>query len=522
MPYWLIVAVHTVSAFFPFAILVMSIYLRRAPRSLYFSYMALCLFVFTLGYLFEITASSLDTALVAARVQYVGAPFIAPMLLLFTLEFCGFKIRPAAVAGVMAIPAAAMVLMQTYPLHGLYYSDAVFLAAANPPHLAVTGAVFYYIFFGYTYTLTTISFIIALYHYKKGDAVFRKQAAIMIAASIIPVACNGISVLHILPVAFDLTSLSFTVTCAMLAYVIFKHGLYRIAPVARARIVETMKDGYVLIDMQGLFIDANDAAKKIAPIFKTASIGAKISELPGVPWLNGKTGPETNEFSVENPSGGRTYYRTSETLIQLQNKDVGRCVMIYDITESRRLLEEVRTLAERDSLTGLANRGTLYRTGELMFAGMRQSGGSACALMMDLDYFKNINDRYGHIVGDEVLKKITDTLGLRFRSGDLFGRYGGEELCAFLINAGEAEIIRVAQSLRESVEKLGFTGGGESFRVTISIGVSVYDAGRHDSFESMLADADTALYKAKHDGRNRVALFEPGRNAIAWTGAATK
>ena len=513
MPYWLIVAVHTMSAVFPFAILVMSIYLRRAPRSLYFSYMSLCLFVFSLGYLFEITSSSLETALVAARVQYVGIPFIAPMLLLFTLEFCGFKIRPSAVVGVMAIPAAAMALMQTYPLHTLYYRDAVFSAASNPPHLEVTGALFYYIFFGYTYTLTTISFIIALYHYKKGDSVFRKQAAIMIAASIIPVACNGISVLRIFPVSFDLTSLSFTVTCIMLAYVIFKHGLYRIAPVARERIVETMNDGYILVDMQGLFIDANDAAKKIVPVFKKAVIGARISELAGVPWANGKTGLHTNEFSVENPSGARTYYRTSETLIQLQNKDVGRCIMIYDITESRQLLEDVRTLAERDSLTGLVNRGTLYRTGELMFAGMQQSGDSACALMMDLDYFKNINDIYGHIVGDEVLQQIADTLNSRFRSGDLFGRYGGEELCAFLINADKTEIIRVAQSLRESVERLSFTGGGESFHVTISIGISVYDGSRHHSFESMLADADTALYKAKHDGRNRVALFGSGCSA---------
>ena len=508
MPHWFILAVYTLSVILPIMVLIISIYLRRAQRSLYFSYMALAIFVFTLGYLFEITASSERTALMATRVQYIGIPFISPLLMLFILEYCGFKLNRSLVISMLVVPVTSMLLMVTYPFQTLYYRSVEFVTNSSISHLNVVGTPLYYIFFIYTYGIAFVSLSFTIYFYKKGDTVFKRQSIILMGCTLPPLINNIVRICGLTFSELDLTPIMFSITCILLVYVITKHGMYRIAPIAREQIVETMRDGFVLTDMQDLFIDANEAAIKIVPVLAKASVGMKMDSLDGIPWRNEKRSFGKYEFSVEDPSGTQTFYRTSETIIQIDNRKVGRSIMIYDVTESRHLLDEVRMLAELDALTGLVNRGTLFNSGNSMFAKLLQTGGSGSILMMDLDHFKLINDKYGHIMGDEVLKRITQALSARFRNDDLFARYGGEELCAFLINTNRHNVIRIAESLRTNVENLHFQCGEDCFQVTISIGISNYDLSRHHTFSDLLADADVALYRAKESGRNRAVLFE--------------
>ena len=489
----------------PLGILALSVYLRRAPRSLYFSYMLLSVFVFTLGYIFEITAPTLEAAMIAARVQYMGIPFISPLLVLFIMEYCGYTVSKKTVVSALAVPLAALVLMQTYPLQTLFYSEVAFDTSGVLPHLVVTGGVFYYIFFFFQYVVIVAALGIVLYHCQKGDAVFIKQSYLLLAATLAPFISNFLGFFGVSLYGLDTTPLFFTVTCLLLACLIFMLGMYRVAPIVREQIVETMSDGFVLVNMQNHFIDANQAAKNLLPSLAGAGTGTKMSEVKGIPWVAANKEADRFEFSIEQAGGGQKHYRLSETVIRYQGRDAGRSIMIYDITESRRLLDEVSMLAERDALTGQYNRHTLRRTGEELFNTIEQAGGEACLLMMDLDSFKDVNDAHGHLAGDEVLKTVSGTLVAHLQKGDLFARYGGEEFCALMPGTNEEDTRRIAEDMRRSVEGLVFESEQGAFRITISIGFAAYNSETHSSFTALMADADTALYTAKGRGKNCVA-----------------
>lgn len=130
-------------------------------------------------------------------------------------------------------------------------------------------------------------------------------------------------------------------------------------------------------------------------------------------------------------------------------------------------------------------------------------------LMIDIDRFKRFNDTYGHQVGDRVLADIACILKKSVRSGDLVARYGGEEFAIILHYVNHANALNVAQRLRHEVENLDFLIEEKRVKVTISIGLAVWEVGTHK--EELINQADQALYRAKRKGRNRVCVFESSK-----------
>ena len=505
--YNILIMLYVISIFVSLAMLYMSIFVRRAPKSIYFSYMALAIFLFALGYYFEIVAGSYEVALIAAKIQYLGIPFIVPFLFLFVFEYCvKVKLKKRIIMAVLIPPVIVALLVMSWPWSDIFYKDLVYDTSGVIPRLIVTGGIPYIIFFAYTYVLAIASAVIVAYYRKRGDDIFKRQTSALIIGTLIPSIGNAVNVLKLSDMGFDITPMLLSVTCMLLGYSIFRRGLYMIEPLAQEQIMENMSDGFILVDMQGKFIDANAAAKRLFPKLKAISPGAEMSIFDNITQANDGS-IEGREFTLTEDDGVKSHYRTSQYYIENNSKPIGRCVMVYDITEAKERLDEVSQLAEHDSLTGLINRGTLYRKGKVLFAQFELKS-NAAVLMMDIDFFKNINDTYGHLNGDEVLKKVSEALAARFRSTDIVGRYGGEEFCAFLPQISGEAAMGLAEKLRAGIEKLDLILDGEKVNITISIGVAIYDSSRHKNFEAMLSDADTALYEAKKSGRNCVKRFE--------------
>ncbi len=168
--------------------------------------------------------------------------------------------------------------------------------------------------------------------------------------------------------------------------------------------------------------------------------------------------------------------------------------MIYYI----RLAEES---AVKDFLTGLYNRKYLYEAGHKLYENTKREGLSIVIAMMDIDYFKKINDRYGHEAGDKALKMLGALLNEEFRGSDIVTRYGGEEFCVILTNTEKKSAEKVMNKIRKKVEKMLIQFHNISFRMTLSVGLNADTAG---SFDQMISLADEKLYQAKHEGRNRV------------------
>ena len=166
---------------------------------------------------------------------------------------------------------------------------------------------------------------------------------------------------------------------------------------------------------------------------------------------------------------------------------------------------ELQLLATQDAATGLFNRRYLMETGEHELARTRRYGSPMALLMLDVDHFKQVNDTWGHPVGDRVLQGVAQVMKAMVRDQDTVGRLGGEEFAVLLPETDRAGVLTIAERMRATVEAtpLALAADGTPVRVTVSIGVTEAHAG-NDSFEEAMARADRALYQAKGSGRNRV------------------
>jgi len=509
MTYNILLTSYALSTIASLAMLVVSIYARSAPKSLYFSVLILAIFIFNIGYVFEVTATSLKTAFIATQVQYCGGPFIAPLVLLFVCEYCGIKIRMRSILLLLVIPAATCLLVLTWPLNGIFYTSVEFLSDSPVQRLVLQHSIYYYINQVYNVILPLTADVILIYNFFQRDKVFKKQSVMIILATVLPLLCIVfIRIVGAVGLDYDPTPIFLGLTCLLLGFSFLKFGLYRVAPIAREQIVESMSDGFVIIDNQGNFIDANIAAKRILPQLAMASAGIKMSEIEEIAWLSENDDSRDNEFSISEPDGSNKHYKLSETQIFKENRVIGRCIMFFDITNTKKLLDEVSLLAELDTLTGLMNRRSFFNNAEHLLEKLIESGDSACMMMMDVDFFKGVNDTYGHPKGDEVLKAIAEVLSSRLRNTDLIARYGGEEFCAFLPNITEQSAIYIAEQLRKRAQELVFSANESTFSITISIGLAFYDPSRHLTLDPFLSDADVALYDAKRSGRNMIRVMK--------------
>lgn len=199
---------------------------------------------------------------------------------------------------------------------------------------------------------------------------------------------------------------------------------------------------------------------------------------------------------------------------------VGRCNLIawYGSSLRARLrlrntqlaesVARVAQLAHYDTLTGVLNRGSLLK---LLDKELLSKGGALCLALLDLDHFKEVNDRYGHLVGDRVLERFASQARLFVRDGDLIGRYGGEEFVIVFRNTDCDEAHAGVERIRSAIAVLDWSDLAPGIRLTVSAGFTEYRDG--ESAIELLRRADTAMYAAKHQGRNRSLRFDVSHDA---------
>lgn len=194
--------------------------------------------------------------------------------------------------------------------------------------------------------------------------------------------------------------------------------------------------------------------------------------------------------------GGSDYvtkpYRSKELLARVRIQ-----------VEYRRAMDELRTMAVTDALTGLANRRAFFTDGMRLLNEARARALPLAAMMLDIDFFKRVNDQYGHARGDEVLKRVADALRAHTGARDLCARVGGEEFALLVILPKDTQAMAHAERLRRHLEGLVIDTNRGPLSVTVSIGVCALTAAC-DGLDTLLARADDRLYAAKRGGRNRV------------------
>jgi diguanylate cyclase (GGDEF)-like protein/PAS domain S-box-containing protein len=206
--------------------------------------------------------------------------------------------------------------------------------------------------------------------------------------------------------------------------------------------------------------------------------------------------------------GRMVWALVSATLMPADHEPQHFLVQINDVTERKRVEDELAHLAHHDALTGAANRALLNEEVEHEIAVARRRRSRLAVVFIDLDYFKHINDSYGHEAGDAVLKETAARLTRTVRSVDLVGRMGGDEFVVVLSEVGDtADVLALTDKLRlECGRPLRFDG--REVHLGVSMGVSLFPDDGQD-FRTLLRFADSALYHAKEEGRNNVQFYRP-------------
>lgn len=207
--------------------------------------------------------------------------------------------------------------------------------------------------------------------------------------------------------------------------------------------------------------------------------------------------------------------------------------LVRTAAQLREVSAELDRLARTDALTGIANRRAFFDVLGVEFRRSRRYGRQLSVLMLDLDHFKDVNDRWGHPFGDHVLRQVADIIATNVRESDILGRYGGEEFAVALPETTVEGAEAVGEKLRQAVEAHEFRAEGippdgePPVRITVSIGVAALPVEEDQDEVELIGRADQALYEAKRTGRNRVVRFRkpegivgPASGASASAGGA--
>lgn len=203
-----------------------------------------------------------------------------------------------------------------------------------------------------------------------------------------------------------------------------------------------------------------------------------------------------------------TARRTSEQLLaersqELQRMNQALSISLTELIEARKSME---IMAMHDQLTGLANRHKFLQTYAIEVERHNRTMHPLSLLVIDVDYFKTVNDRLGHLAGDACLRALAALMERNVRAADLIGRFGGEEFVILLPDSDAGGALAAAENLRDEITKTKLDVGPKGLFLTVSIGAATLEAGQPIDFDRLMRRADRALYRAKSAGRNRVAM----------------
>ncbi|HFG1698498.1 TPA: GGDEF domain-containing protein, partial [Vibrio cholerae] len=237
----------------------------------------------------------------------------------------------------------------------------------------------------------------------------------------------------------------------------------------------------------------------------TLSKNKEIYSFLGIPVKNN---PNTLGFLVI----ASVSHRLNDDLVETLNPLVtmlGGLIYARELEDNRSLAEEqLRFNAEHDFLTGLPNRNSFFQHAELIFNLLNNSVNgkdNTCIAILDIDKFKDINDSYGHVYGDSILKQTADLLSKQFRDIDILARMGGEEFIILLKATNLPLAFKIIERCREIIEKHSFNLSDETVNLTISAGLAQFSK-EYKTLDEWIHAADCKLYESKHCGRNIVSM----------------
>lgn len=488
---------------------------------------------YVFGYSMELVALHLSQINFWSKVQYIGLPFIPTLWVLLAISFArkGHTPRPLFYTVIYAFPFLTLFFRWTSDWNQMHYGKMLLVNNGFFDVLQFDKGPWYYLHF--VFFLFCAFYAARLYFavVKAGAGDRKKQAVLMLTASLMPVFSIVTNLLSIFPLSLDSGPFFIALNYGIFAVGIFRYSFLRIIPLSKEKVFEWISDGVVILDLQLNILDYNPAAKRIFQGLSPDIIGEPLdlitSPVPAFTkaverWFGKQEAssraseqisqPEPDfHFSLITDKGHVAYYQGRLSGLFNGDKLLGIIVLLTEITKQQEMLLELEHSARTDALTGLMNRGYFIELFQHSFD-LKDEDGINCTLMMiDIDFFKVINDRYGHLAGDYVLKRFASCLEKGLRQDEIVCRYGGEEFLVLLPTSDPHIAAKVAERLRAAIESMVIDWESGGIAITASFGVALSHCGVKDvdsgglrTFDDLVNRADQALYQAKAQGRNCV------------------
>lgn len=325
-----------------------------------------------------------------------------------------------------------------------------------------------------------------------------------------------------------LTSVGIFVSAIFFVIGIRRYNMLDIVTIAHQDVIDTIADGILVLDEQERVLEINQSFRHYLdlPLGEQFAVEALLrypcAEPKKASFLRTyREEPQrVARIDLTTDEAEQRYFSLQTAPIVLHKIRVGRIVTLQDVTEVRRLVNDLERMAITDSLTGCYNRHFLTEHLECDIMRHAESHRPFAIMLLDIDYFKRINDQFGHLAGDEVICCTVKAIRGTLRPSDILARYGGEEFMLYLPDTAPEEASLLAEQIRTAVEtnRAAIDNGSCRIPVTVSIGLLSVDTFEFEAglpshpngyIARLLAFVDEALYEAKKNGRNQVVRASP-------------
>lgn len=478
----------------------------RGKRFLVFLCLSAALWSLTEGLLYF--GFSREVNLAISKVQYIGIAALPPLALMMAFVVFGLTSSTTRKIGYVLFVMAGLIIIEVWlnNLHNLHYSSTYVIDTGSFPMLGLVHGPLWYAVVAYHYLITLATTIIIIRGLRSPVPMYRGQSLVLLVSILVVWIANGVYVAGLSPVPnMDTGPIAFTVVAASFAWGFFRFNLFDIVPAAKEEIFLSLQDPVIILDENGRIVELNRAAAELFDVADGSLIGERLNgAIPFFPSLDAAIAQDTStEIDMKTDQGDMYFAVRISNLKDRKERRIGKLVVMHDVTVRKHLENKLKQMAATDALTGVSNRRHLFEMAEREYYRARRYGYDLCAVMIDIDRFKDLNDRYGHDVGDEALRQFAKTCKDEVRGGDIFGRIGGEEFVTIYTNQNLAQALRAAERLREQIAAIAITVPDGKTNITASLGVAALTED-DSSFDDLLKRADEALYEAKKAGRNCV------------------
>lgn len=444
--------------------------------------------------------------LIWSKLAYLGINTVAPLLLIFLLNYpiARFKVSKKLIALLFVIPIFTILTVFTNDLHHLYWTDFTLISSETNVYLFHHG-VFYWIALSYNYLCGLACIFLMISIMRDYQGLYHSQAFILLVSSVFPFLAGLLYSFETTPYpGLDFLPLAYTISGLGLVICVVFFRMLDIVPIGRNLMVEKMEMGLIVIDDRNHIVDINPAAQKLL-LPRVIKIGDMIQKAGDEISFNVINSVPEAEVEIE---AEQTKVLDLATTI-LKNHSgtiIGKMGILRDVTENHQLRKQLQEMATHDALTGLPNRRLFSDRLSYAIADAKRGKRKFAVLSLDLDRFKEINDIYGHAVGDQVLIEIGVRISRSLREVDTVARLGGDEFVVLLVDTHTTKGATVAAQKILSELRRPFIFGEHEVLISASLGIAIYPNDSRE-LEELMHKSDQAMYLAKSSGKDTFRFY---------------